>query len=110
MLTFSLTPAVWRLPGTSHQYGVLTYGTVSMNKRIVPANVTKTLNGAVSVPISPLRLTFCQFGQLFSTTYTLSADADCRGCRQRVDHRSNDISSGASFALARPGVYGTAVP
>jgi subtilase family serine protease len=109
-LTFLTDASGMAVTGTTTSTASLPMGNVSMNSGTVPANVTKTLNGAVSFNLSTPFDILVNLANSSSTTYTLSAMLTAADAVNVWTIGATDISSGASFALASAGVYGTAVP
>ena len=109
-LTFLTDASGMAVTGTSTSTASLPMGTVSMNSGTVPANVSKTMNGIVSFNLSTPFDIRVDLANSSSTTYTLSAMLSSADVVNVWTIGPTDISSGASFALASAGVYGTAVP
>ena len=97
--------------GTGTSTASLPLGTVSMYGGTVPANVTKTVNGAaISFNLSTPFDVRVDLANSASTTFTLSAMMSAADSVNVWTLGPTNISSGASFAVTSAGVYATAVP
>src|ERR1700683_2286808 len=110
-LTFLTDANGMAVTGTSTSTASLPLGTVSMYGGTVPANVTKTVNGAaVSFNLSTPFDVRVDLANSASTTFTLSAMMSAADITNVWTLGPTNISSGASFAVTSAGVYATAVP
>jgi hypothetical protein len=110
-LTFLTDASGMAVTGTSTSTASLPLGTVSMYGGTVPANVTKTVNGAaISFNLSTPFDIRVDLANSASTTFTLSAMLSAADTINVWTLGPTNISSGASFAVTSAGIYATAVP
>src|SRR5580658_2590441 len=110
-LTFLTDASGMAVTGASTSTASLPLGTVSMYGGTLPANVTKTVNGAaVSFNLSTPFDIRVDLANSPSTTFTLSAMLSAPDAINVWTLGPTNISSGASFAVTSAGVYATAVP
>src|ERR1700733_9920590 len=110
-LTFLTDASGVALIGTSTSAASLPLGTVSMYGGTMPANLTKTVNGAaISFNLSTPFDVRVDLANSPSTTFTLSAMLSAADSVNVWTLGPTNISSGASFAVTSAGVYATAVP
>jgi hypothetical protein len=110
-LTFLTDASGMAVTGTTTSAASLPLGSVSMYGGTVPANVTKTVNGAaVSFNLSTPFDIRVDLANSPSTTFTLSAMLSAPDAINVWTLGPTNISSGASFAVTSAGVYATAVP
>ena len=110
-LTFLTDASGVAVTGTSTSTASLPLGTVSMYGGTLPANVTKTVNGAaISFNLSTPFDVRVDLANSPSTTFTLSAMLSAPDSVNVWTLGPTNISSGASFAVTSAGVYATAVP
>jgi hypothetical protein len=109
-LTFVTDASGLAVTGTGTSAASLPFGTVRMYGGSVPANVTKTVNGATSFDLSTPFDVRVDLANSASTTYTLTATLATADAINVWSIGATDISSAADFALTAAGQFGTAVP
>ena len=109
-LTFVTDASGMAVTGTGTSAASLPFGTVRMYGGSLPANVTKTVNGATSFDLSTPFDVRVDLANSASTTYTLTATLATADAINVWLIGATDISSAADFALTAAGVFGTAVP
>ena len=110
-LTFLTDASGMAVTGTTTSTASLPMGTVSMYGGTLPANVTRTINGAaLSFNLSTPFDILVNISNSASTTYTLAAMLTAPDSVNVWTLGPTNISSGASFAMTSTGAYATALP
>ena len=110
-LTFLTDASGMAVTGTTTSTASLPMGTVSMYGGTLPANVTRTINGAaLSFNLSTPFHILVNISNSASTTYTLAAMLTAPDSVNVWTLGPTNISSGASFAMTSTGAYATALP
>jgi len=106
-LTFVTDPAGITLGGTGTSAATVAFGNVQAYGGVVPANVTKTVNGTTNWTLStPFDVVVAVANQV-SSNYTLTAQLNTADATDTWKIGASTITSASATTLTATGAYGT---
>lgn len=106
-LTFVTDPSGIILGGTGTSAATIAFGSVQAYGGVVPANVTKTVNGTTNWTLSTPFDVVVQVANQTSSNYTLTAQLNAADAVNTWKIGATTITSGSAASLAATGAYGT---
>ena len=108
-LTFVTDPSGITLGGTGTSAATMAFGTVQAYGGVVPANVTKTVNGTTNWKLSTPFDVVVQVANQTSSNYTLTAQLTTADAVNTWQIGATTITSASAATLTATGAYGTTV-
>ena len=106
-LTFVSDPAGITLGGTGTSAATIAFGSVQAFGGVVPANVTKTVNGVINWTLSTPFDVVVQVANQTSSNYTLTAQLNAADATNTWKIGASTITSASAATLTGTGAYGT---
>jgi hypothetical protein len=108
-LTFVTDPSGITLGGTGTSAATISFGSVQAYGGVVPANVTKTVNGTTNWKLSTPFDVVVQVANQTSSNYTLTAQLNTADAVNTWQIGAATITSASAASLTATGTYGTTV-
>ena len=106
-LTFVSDPAGITLGGTGTSAATIAFGSVQAYGGVVPANVTKTVNGVINWTLSTPFDVVVEVANQTSSNYTLTAQLNAADATNTWKIGASTITSASATTLTATGAYGT---
>ncbi len=106
-LTFVSDPAGITLGGTGTSAATIAFGNVQAYGGVVPANVTKAVNGTTNWTLSTPFDVVVEVANQTSLTYTLTAQLNTADATNTWKIGASTITSASATTLTSTGAYGT---
>lgn len=108
-LTFVTDPSGITLGGTGTSAATIAFGNVQAFGGVVPANVTKTVNGTTNWKLSTPFDVVVQVANQTSSNYTLTAQLNAADAVNTWQIGATTVTSASAASLTATGAYGTTV-
>ncbi len=108
-LTFVTDPSGITLAGTGTSAATVAFGSVQAYGGVVPANVTKTVNGIINWTLSTPFDVVVEVANQTSSNYTLTAQLNTADAVNTWKIGATTITSASAASLTATGAYGTSV-